>query len=433
MQINYDFLLSQGVGAPSEPVVEVGEEVKRGQLIAKCPEGKLGQNIHASIYGVVESIDDKKITIKANEEQDDKFVELTSTEPIDLVREAGIVGLGGAGFPTHVKLGKPFEKGGVLLINAAECEPILDHNMRYINENAEYVVKSVKTVMNMVNAEKAIIGIKSLHTEEIAKLEAAIDCDNITIHGLENMYPMGEERALIREALGTLLNVTDLPLAADAIVINLETLYRIQEAIEFKKPLIDKDMTVAGLINGENVKTFRNVPIGTKVSEMIERAGGLATEEYGEIIMGGPFTGKRTTLDSPVVKTTGGIIVTNPFWKAPEKMGLLVCACGGNKERLEQLAESMGAKEIVGVEYCKQAIEMKNGSRKCENPGHCPGQVQKVMNLKRAGAEAILISNCTDCSNTVMSCAPQLKVPVFHCTDAALRSVGMMLIRKIKK
>ena len=119
MQINYDFLLSQGVGAPSEPVVVVGEEVKRGQLIAKCPDGKLGQNIHASIYGVVESIDDKKITIKANEEQDDKFVELTSTEPIDLVREAGIVGLGGAGFPTHVKLGKPFEKGGVLLINAA--------------------------------------------------------------------------------------------------------------------------------------------------------------------------------------------------------------------------------------------------------------------------------------------------------------------------
>lgn len=78
-------------------------------------------------------------------------------------------------------------------------------------------------------------------------------------------------------------------------------------------------MTVAGLINGENIKTFRNVPIGTTVGEMIERAGGLATEEYGEIIMGGPFTGKRTTLDSPVVKTTGGIIVTNPFWKAPEK------------------------------------------------------------------------------------------------------------------
>lgn len=432
MQSKYEFLLSQGVGAPSEPVVSVGDAVKRGQLIAKCPDGKLGQNIHASVSGVIDSVDDKSIVVKADENQTDDYVKLTSTEPLELIKEAGIVGLGGAGFPTHVKLGKPFEKGGFVIVNAAECEPILDHNMSYIKEHADYVIKALKTVMSIVNAEKGIIGIKGIHEEEIAKLKAAIDTDKITIHELENMYPMGEERALVRETLGILLGVDQLPMAADAIVINLETVYRIQDAIEFKKPLIDKDMTVAGNINGECIKTFHNVPIGTTVGEMIERAGGLSTEEYGEIIMGGPFTGKRTYMDSPVVKTTGGIIVTNPFWEGPEKMGILVCACGANKERLEQLVESMGSK-VVGVEYCKQAIEMKNGTRKCENPGRCPGQVQKVMNLKKDGAQAIIISNCTDCSNTVMSCAPQLKVPVYHCTDAALRSVGMMLIRKIHK
>ena len=186
------------------------------------------------------------------------------------------------------------------------------------------------------------------------------------------------------------------------------------------------------LVIGENHNTFEDIPIGTRVEEIIDMAGGISTQDYGEIIMGGPYTGKRTYLDRPIVKTTGGILVAEEFWKGPEKIGLLVCACGANKERLEEIAESMGS-QVVGVDYCKQAIEMKNGSRKCENPGICPGQVAKVMKLKKDGAQAILISNCTDCSNTVMSCAPQMKLPVYHCTDGALRAVNMKLIRRIKE
>jgi hypothetical protein len=147
--------------------------------------------------------------------------------------------------------------------------------------------------------------------------------------------------------------------------------------------------------------------------------------------MGGPFTGKRTSLQEPVIKTTGGLIATECFLKGPKKIGLLVCACGGDKARLEQIAQSMGC-EVAGVEYCKQAKEVK-GTRKCENPGRCPGQVQKVMALKKAGAEAVLISNCTDCSNTVMSCAPKMGLPVYHCTDGALRAVNIPLVRAIKK
>lgn len=430
MQKEYYMQLSQNIGAPSEPIVAKGDTVKRGQMIAKCQEGKLGANLHASVSGTVSDVTDTCIVITADEVQSEEYVPLQSEKPLDLVKEAGIVGLGGAGFPTHVKLGKPFEKGGIILVNAAECEPILEHNIEAIEKNPEQLIRGLKIVMEIANAEKGAIAIKSIHPEAIAKLKAAIDTDSIYVSELPNMYPMGEERAVVREVLGPVLEVDKLPAAAGAIVINAETVCRIQEAVDLKKPLIDKDMTVAGKLNGELIKTFHNVPIGTLVSEMIERAGGIGAE-YGEIVMGGPFTGKRTTLDSPVIKTTGGILVTEQFWKGPEKIGLLVCACGGNKARLEQIAESMGS-EVVGVEYCKQAVEMKNGALKCENPGRCPGQVQKVMALKKAGAQALLISNCTDCSNTVMSCAPQLKLPVYHCTDGPLRAVNHKLIRKIK-
>lgn len=430
MQNVFVFPLHQGVGASSQAIVEVGNKVERGQMIAVCPEGSLGQNIHSSVSGQVSKIDENNIYIDADSEQREDYIKLKASDPLDIIKEAGIIGLGGAGFPTHVKLGKKFESGGMVIVNAAECEPILDHNIEFIHENPEFVIKSLKTVMEIVNAEEGVIGIKALHKEEVKKLKDSIDVENIRVKELDNMYPMGEERALIREVKGILLEVDKLPMVADSIVINLETICRIQEAIEFKKPLIDKDLTVAGKINGELIKTFRNVPIGTSVEEMINRAGGISNS-YGEIIMGGPFTGKRTSLDAPVVKTTGGIIVAEEFWKGPEKIGLLVCACGANKERLEEIAESMGS-EVVGVEYCKQAAEMKNKTRKCENPGICPGQVQKVMALKKAGAQALLISNCTDCSNTVMSCAPQLKLPVYHCTDGALRAVNMKLIRKMK-
>ena len=285
--------------------------------------------------------------------------------------------------------------------------------------------------MEMVHVSKGIIGIKGIHTEAIQSLKKNISDDRVSIFELENIYPMGEERALIRETLRILLSPEQLPLAASAIVINAETLLRIYEAVELKKPLIDKDMTVAGKLKEDgSIHILKDIPIGMKVSDVLDKVGGIGPE-YGELIMGGPFTGKRTYMDSPVVKTTGGIIAAEEFLPAPDKIGLLVCACGANKERLMEQAVSMGA-EVVGVEYCKQAKEVK-ASRKCENPGRCPGQVQKVMNLKKAGAKAVLISNCTDCTNTVMSCAPQLKLPVYHCTDGALRAVNYKLIRRFHK
>ena len=424
------FPLRQHIGVPSEPVVSTGTHVKRGQLIAKKPDASLGANIFSSVDGTVDSVNEAEIVI--NEENTDfsKYEKLSETTPLKLIEESGLVGLGGAGFPTYVKLGKKFESGGVIAVNAAECEPILSHNIDRIEKEPEQLIEGLKIVMGVVNAQRGIICLKHIHTEAIEILKNTIKDDDITIFELENIYPVGEERAIVRDALGVLLGVEQLPSAADAIVINAETVYRVREAVVDKKPLIDKDLTVAGkLKENASIHIFRDVPLGESVGHVIHMAGGLGPE-YGEIIMGGPFTGKRTTLEAPIVKTTGGIIVAENFMPGPKKIGLLVCACGANKERLEEQAKSMGS-EVVGVEYCKQAKQVKN-SLKCENPGRCPGQVQKVMALKKEGAQAVLISNCTDCTNTVMSCAPQLKLPVYHCTDGALRSVNYKMIRKFK-
>ena len=424
------FPLRQHIGVPSEPVVSTGTHVKRGQLIAKKPDASLGANIFSSVDGTVDSVNEAEIVI--NEENTDfsKYEKLSETTPLKLIEESGLVGLGGAGFPTYVKLGKKFESGGVIAVNAAECEPILSHNIDRIEKEPKQLIEGLKIVMGVVNAQRGIICLKHIHTEAIEILKNTIKDDNITIFELENIYPVGEERAIVRDALGVLLGVEQLPSAADAIVINAETVYRVREAVVDKKPLIDKDLTVAGkLKENASIHIFRDVPLGESVGHVIDMAEGLGSE-YGEIIMGGPFTGKRTTLEAPIVKTTGGIIVAENFMPGPKKIGLLVCACGANKERLEEQAKSMGS-EVVGVEYCKQAKQVKN-SLKCENPGRCPGQVQKVMALKKEGAQAVLISNCTDCTNTVMSCAPQLKLPVYHCTDGALRSVNYKMIRKFK-
>lgn len=434
MEQIYEYPLKQHIGEQVVPVIVEGDKVKRGQLIAFQRENSLGANVFSSVDGVVNKITKTAISIKADENQTADYEPLKGSAPLELIREAGIVGLGGAGFPTYAKLSKPFEKEGTVIINAAECEPILSHNICRIEKNPKQLLRGLEIAMDIVKASAGVIAIKEKHTDAVKALKEANQNPKIKIVLLDDIYPMGEERAIIREVLGKLLSVTDLPLAADAIVINAETACRIKEAVDDKKPFIDKDITVGGKIAGNAqdklIQVFLDVPLGTKVKSMFEKAGGVA-DTYGELIMGGPFTGKRTDMEAPVIKTTGGLIAAECFPKGPDKIGLLVCACGAHKERMEELAESLGS-EVVGIEYCKQAKEVK-GNLKCENPGKCPGQVQKVMALKKAGAKAVLISNCTDCSNTVMSCAPQLGLPVYHCTDGALRAVNQNIIRKFKK
>ena len=417
-------LLRQHVGAPTEPVVKIGDKVQKGTLISK-PTG-LGANIFSSVYGSVKEITNDAIIIEKDEDQPEEFLKLEGEDKLQLIKDAGIVGMGGAGFPTAIKLGT---KVKYILVNAAECEPLLHHNVDQMVENTEMTIRGLKYVMEICEAEKGIFALKAKNEKAVeALVEGCKGDDSLDIHLLPDIYPMGEERAVVREVLGVLLDPTDLPSKADAVVINVETLQRVAEAIELKKPCFSKNITVVGKLNGGvEPHVFMDVPVGTSVRELIEMAGGI-DGEYGEIIMGGPFTGKACDLDEPITKTTGGIIVTEPFEDLKgEKMGLLVCACGGNEERMQDIAKKMNA-EVVCIQKCKQAVDVK-GNLKCENPGNCPGQALKVMNIKKAGAKHILIGNCTDCSNTVMGSAPKMNLEVHHQTDHVLQTVGKDVIR----
>ena len=428
---NLQILLRQHVGAPCAAIVKAGDAVKKGTLIA-TPTG-LGANIFSSVYGVVEEVTDDRIIIKPDEEQKDEFVPIEEGSKLDMVKAAGVVGMGGAGFPTGVKLGTDLD-GGYILINAAECEPGLKHNIMQIENECDKVVRGVKYCMEISNAAKAIFAIKKKNEKAVQILKEALkDEPAISIHLLPDIYPMGEERAVVRETLGIELEPTQLPAAAKSIVINVETLARVAEAIDERKPCYSKNLTVVGKIKGGNKPhVFMDVPVGTSVGELIEMAGGLDDGKIGEIVMGGPFTGKATTLDAPITKTTGGIIPTMEF---PDlhgaTIGLLVCACGGDEARMRDIAAKMNA-TVASVARCKQAAEMKSGALKCERPGNCPGQVKNSMQFKKDKCEYIVIGNCSDCSNTVMGSAPKMGLKVFHQTDHIMRTIGHPLYRYLR-
>lgn len=423
----YQLRLQQHIGAPCEPTVEAGERVERGQLIATPP--KLGAKIHASVSGIVKEVTATAIIIEADDVQPDGFTPISSGTIVEMIAEAGIVGMGGAGFPTHVKMNIDLQ-GGVVIANGVECEPLLKHNVQQMKEQAAAVYRGLKYAMEATRAAKGIVAIKAKNQEAIDALNAVIEDPRIEVRTLPDIYPMGEERAIVREILGVLLTPEQLPSAANAVISNVETLVKICEAVELKKPVISKNITVVGqLKNGHQSMVFEDVPIGTPIRELIEQAGGI-DGAYGEIIMGGPFTGQSVDLDAVVTKTSGGIIVTMPLPNERRKMGLLVCACGANEARLRELAEKMGA-PVVGVQRCKQVIDVKNAI-KCENPGNCPGQAEKILKLKKEGAEVVLVSNCSDCTNTVMGVAPKLKIPVYHHTDHVMRTVGHKLVRRMK-
>lgn len=430
----YRFPLRQHIGKEAVPKVTEGCSVVRGQLLAAADPDAPGAPVHSSISGVVTEVNAHEITVEKGTEADPAgYLPLQQSDPLERIRGAGIVGLGGAGFPTYAKLCTPVS-GGTVILNAAECEPILEHNMARIRTSAKEIIQGLEIVRSLVHARQSIIAIKKKRTAEREALSREIRSSPVDFCLLPDAYPAGEERAVIREALGTLLLPEALPAAAGAIVLNTETVYRIYEAVVLGKPLIDRDVTIAGKIHGNHsgdlIQVFPDQPLGISTEALFHKAGGLA-DEYGELIAGGPFTGKRTAMDAPLIKTTGALIATECFPRGAKAIGLLVCACGADETRLRQLAESLGS-SVAGTEFCKQAKAIR-GTRKCENPGHCPGQAQKVMALKKAGAQAVLISSCIDCTNTVMACAPALGLPVYHCTDQALRAVNHPLIRRIRE
>ena len=383
--------LKQHVGGPCQAIVNVGDHVKRGQLVA-VPAG-LGANIHASLSGVVEEITEMDIVVKLDKEQTDDYVRLEKTDDyLQKIKDAGIVGVGGAGFPTGIKFSTQIP-GGYLIANAAECEPILGHNVKFMEEQPEVLVRGMKYIMELTGAKEGYIAIKTKYRKALLALGKACKNEpNISIKILPHMYPAGDERVIVRETLGVILQPGQLPLEANAIISNVETIKHVVNAIEEDKPLIDKDLTVGGRV--QNPSIFLDVPIGLPISVFIERAGGYINP-HGEIVRGGPFTGRPAQEDEPINKTTGGLLVAMPYPQEKEKVGILICECGAQEERLRQIADGMGA-EVVSVQMCKRMKPDKNGRLRCELPGICPGQAEKVLKMKKDGAKAVIAGTCQD-------------------------------------
>jgi electron transport complex protein RnfC len=319
--------LSQSLGAPSVPVVNKGDIVKIGQLIAKG-EAFISSNIHSSVSGKVNKIDNvidstgyKKPAIIIDVEGDEWFENIDRTETvirechlskeeiIQKIKDMGIVGLGGATFPTHIKYMIPKDKKPeYLIINAVECEPMLTADHRLMLEKGMEILIGTEILKKALGVEKALIGIEANKMDAIEHLtKLAKDFKGIEVYALKVMYPQGAEKQLINALLEREVPSGKLPIETGCVVNNSGTAYAVYEAIQKNKPLIERIVTVTGI----DVKQPGNylVRIGTPISELIEKSGGLP-ENTGKIINGGPMMGKAIThLEVPVTKGTSGILL----------------------------------------------------------------------------------------------------------------------------
>jgi len=288
---------SQHIGAPAEPVVNIGDNVKKGQLIAKAT-GAISANIYSSVSGTVTAITDilngqgqklKYIVIdndfKNEEVLFDDLKDFDSNTLIERVRLAGIVGLGGAGFPTAVKL-TPKNQLDTLVINGAECEPYLTCDFRLMIERTDEIYKGIKYVAKILNVSHIVMGIEINKPEAI---EAFSKYPDIKISVLKKQYPMGSEKHLIFVTTGRKVPVGKMPFDVGCSVQNIKTLLACYEAIELNKPLTENIVTVSG----KGIKTPKNlkVPFGTPFNELIDYCGGKSDDTI-KIIAGGPMMGK---------------------------------------------------------------------------------------------------------------------------------------------
>jgi len=316
------FPLSMHLGAPATAIVAVGDHVDVGQKIAEA-SGFISAPVHSSISGTVVAIEDRphatrgtcpsivvendfKDTIHESVKPNKSLEELTPAEIIEIVKNAGIVGMGGAGFPTYVKLnpGKPID---AVLVNACECEPLLTADHRMLLEFADDIIFGLQAEMKTVAAPKGIIVIEENKPDAIALLrEKTADIEGIEVLEVATQYPQGGEKMLIKRAMGRSVPSGKLPADVGACVSNVSTVKAIADAIKTGMPLIERITTVTGkyIANPGNFI----VKIGTSAKELVEACGGVTAED-ALIKAGGPMMGfPQSTLDTPIMKGSNGII-----------------------------------------------------------------------------------------------------------------------------
>jgi len=318
------FPLSQHIGAPAKPVVAKGDKVLVGQKIAEAA-GFVSANIISSVSGTVKEIE-KRLTVQGNmaesiviendheykpvdglgKEQD--YTRLTKEEIRSLVKEAGIVGLGGAGFPTHVKLTpKDDSKIDYVIVNGAECEPYLTSDYRMMLEEPEKIIGGLKIMLRLFDKAKGIIAIEDNKPEAIKKLQELVSKEsNIEVCALKTKYPQGGERQLVYATTGRKLNSKKLPSDVGCVVDNVDTVISVYMAVAKNTPLIRRIITVSG----DAVKEPQNfhVAIGIDYWELLEAAGGFV-DRPEKIVSGGPMMGVAMyNCNVPVTKVTSAFL-----------------------------------------------------------------------------------------------------------------------------
>lgn len=320
-------LLNQHLGAPALPLVQRGDRVKTGQLIAKAA-GYVSANIHSSVTGKVLKLDEvydpggyRRLAVVI-EVEPDEWVEDIVLNPslkrectlspeviIQKIQEAGVVGMGGASFPTHVKLSPPpGNKAEVLIVNAVECEPYLTSDHQLMLEKGMEIIVGTKITMMALKVNQAVIAIENNKPDAINLLQRlAIPYSQIEVMPLEVHYPQGGEKQLIDAVLGRHVPSGALPVVTGAVVLNVGSVFATYEAVQKNKPVIDRVVCVTG-------KTVRKpgnylCRIGTSIQELIDFAGGIA-DSTAKVISGGPMMGKALiNTQVPVSKGTSGILL----------------------------------------------------------------------------------------------------------------------------
>lgn len=367
--------LSQHIGAPAKLCVQKGDHVKVGQVIGEAG-GFVSAPVHASVSGTVAHIHPCLLANGAtataviiDNDFQDEWVELhpaahpetlTPQEVQQIVRDAGIVGLGGATFPTHVKLtpapGKVIEK---FIINGAECEPYLTADHRLMLEKPAQIIDGIRLLMLAFDVKEAIVGVEDNKPDAIAALQgAAASTEGIKVQALPVRYPQGGEKQLVYATTRRVVPNGGLPLDVGCVVCNVGTMYAIHQAIREGRPLIDRITTVGGLV--QNPKNFR-VRIGTSIDTLLDACGGLK-DSAKQLLSGGPMMGMAiNSTDIPVTKGCSGILALGREALEPEESACIRCgrclrACpmGLMPAKIDALtrAERFEAAEKIGAMNC---------------------------------------------------------------------------------